>query len=185
VTQRFPGDPESAAAVVQHHPASAGAMEGAVGVDEGADRAGAGVHQVALAGREAGAVGDFHVSAEVDRGRVDVQQLGQPALQQFAVAAKAGQPGLHPHRHAMRQHVCRQFGKGGAHGLAAMRTAHLQGRQARHHALGQDRAPGRGERPAGLGAAGVDAEAEFSGVGGVRLDHDRSEVYAGRGGARE
>jgi hypothetical protein len=160
VAQRFPGDPEAAAAIVEDDAAAARAVEPAGRIDERADRPGAGIHEIALPRCEAGAVGNLHVAAEAHDLRVDVQRVGQPALQQFVLAAEARQAGLHAFRHAVHERIGRQRGKGGAHGVAAVRGTHLQGGQARDAALGDDGAAGRGERPAGLGAAGVDAEPE-------------------------
>jgi len=111
--------------------------------------------------------------------RVDVQRLGQPALQQLAVAAEARQAGLHAARHAVHEYAGGDARERGAHGVAALRRAHLQGGQARGTAFGEDGPAGRGKGPARLGAAGVDAEAKGCGVG-LRFDHDRSSVYAVR-----
>ena len=88
----------------EHDAASAGPVKLIVRVDPGADRAGAGVHQVAFAGGEAVEVGDFDVVAQRHSEGAEAQQLGQPALQLFAVAAETGQAGAHAARPAMQQH---------------------------------------------------------------------------------
>ncbi len=107
----FACDPEAATAVVQRDATSTGAVERAVCIYPGGDGAGAGIDQIALAGRKGIQVGNLDIVMQPHRLRRYAQQLGQPQRGQRQVragrrvAAEASQPGADPHWLAGRQHI--------------------------------------------------------------------------------
>ena len=116
----------------------------AVGVDEGADRAGAGIDQVAFAGREAGRGrrSPCRCTGGCGRGATCSSSASQ-LLQQGAVAAEAGQARAHARRAAMPPARARaSAAKVARTASRPARAAHLQRRQAGHRALGDDAAIG-------------------------------------------